>query len=171
MAIARHNLGACVSLNAEALGKPGQRTFRLLAEAERGSATVWVEKQQLSALALSIQGALAELKDAPAVAAREPRGAAREPAFEIKAVSLGLAYDERTGRIGILAATQEDTERNTATVACWATRQQASRLAEQALEAAAAGRPICSLCHGSIDPEGHMCVKANGHGKAAALGQ
>jgi hypothetical protein len=32
-------------------------------------------------------------------------------------------------------------------------------------EAVAGGRPICLLFHRPIDPEGHLCPRANGHQK------
>ncbi len=171
MPTARHNLGIAVSLKAEALGQPGQRTFRLVVEAERGTATIWMEKQQLSALALSIKGALEEAKGTPAARAAGPsRAAAREPAFEFKAGAVGLTYDERTGRLGILASTAEDAEANRITLVCWAPHDLAAAMAEAALEAVTAGRPVCPLCGGPIDPLGHMCPRANGHGAIGTVG-
>ena len=48
----RHNMGRVDWIGAEALGLPGQRTFRLLVLSESMSAQLWLEKQQLQALAL-----------------------------------------------------------------------------------------------------------------------
>ncbi|MEE9285234.1 MAG: DUF3090 family protein [Dehalococcoidia bacterium] len=161
----RHDLGVAVTLKAEALGVPGERRFRLVVEAQQGSATIWMEKEQLSVLALSIKAAIAELRQRlrdPASAS--PADAAGEPTFDFKAASLALSLDETRGRFGILAATPEDAKANRATLIVWVDRDQAERMADEALEIVAAGRPICPLCHGPIDPDGHLCPLHNGHG-------
>jgi hypothetical protein len=41
---------------------------------------------------------------------------------------------------------------------------EADRLADLADRLVAAGRPICPLCHGPMDPAGHRCPRSNGHG-------
>jgi uncharacterized repeat protein (TIGR03847 family) len=41
---------------------------------------------------------------------------------------------------------------------------EAGRLADLAEKLVAAGRPICPLCHGPMDPAGHRCPRSNGHG-------
>ena len=50
----RHNMGRVKWIGAEALGVPGQRTFRLLAYTEAMSAQLWLEKEQLQALAEAV---------------------------------------------------------------------------------------------------------------------
>ena len=158
----RHDLGRAQLLKPEALGQPGKRTFRFQIEAERGSAFVWMEKDQLSTLAVAIKRFL---EDNPAK--QQPRDgiieAIPEPFFDLKAASLGLAFDESTGLFGILAYTAEDFERDQATLLCWVTRRQIDGMADEALRVVAAGRPICPLCKQPMDPEGHVCVRTNGH--------
>ena len=39
----------------------------------------------------------------------------------------------------------------------------ARAFARQALTVVAAGRPPCPLCGNPLDPEGHVCPRANGH--------
>jgi len=51
------------------------------------------------------------------------------------------------------------------TLSCRFTREQARSLSESCAEAVAGGRPLCQLCQRPIDPEGHMCPRANGHQK------
>ncbi len=38
-------------------------------------------------------------------------------------------------------------------------------LAIQMGEIIDAGRPVCHLCKVAIDPEGHVCIKSNGHSR------
>ena len=89
---ARRDLGIASYLKAEAIGEPGQRTFRLVVEAENGSAFIWVEKEQLSALGLAIKRFGEELGgsvgSSPNPASLE---APREPSVDFKVASLGLA--------------------------------------------------------------------------------
>ena len=169
MSVARHDLGVAVLMKAEALGTPGKRTFRLVVESERGLATIWLEKQQMSALALSIKGAIEEIAKqkkkkgavAPTVSSSKP---VKEPTYEFKAAGLGLTYDDETARLGILASTADDAKVDRATVVWWSPLEQAQAMAEQALDAASGGRPICPICHQPIDAAGHMCTATNGHG-------
>lgn len=158
----RFDLGIARSVRAEALGEPGKRTFRLLVEAERGTAVVWLEKEQLSSLAASIKSYLESLekkgRERP-----EAREATNHPAFEFKATTLALTYDEEHGTFGVLAYDEEDAAADRPTVVWYSPRTQAGRMAEQALEVVAAGRPTCPLCHRPMGPEVHVCPHHNGH--------
>ena len=161
----RNDLGTAKVLKAEAHGEPGKRTFRIVAEAEQGTASLWMEKEQLSALALSIKGYIEEMEDETEGPRAEPATVSSpEPSFDFKLASLALSYDEATHRFGILAYDERDAETDTATLVCWTPRQQAEAMAEEALEAVSAGHPICQLCHRPMEKEGHMCPHYNGHG-------
>ena len=160
---ARHDLGRARLVKPEALGVPGKRTFHFQIEAERGSAYVWMEKNQLSALAVAIQKFL---EDDPAEQRQTRDGIIEvilDPFFDFKAASLGLAYDEVSHLFAILAYDAEDFERDEVTLLCWISRHQVEQMAVDALTVVGAGRPICVLCKQPIDPEGHICVESNGH--------
>jgi hypothetical protein len=43
------------------------------------------------------------------------------------------------------------------------TPDQGASLTHRLDDIIAAGRPVCFLCGASIDPGGHVCVRANGH--------
>ena len=43
------------------------------------------------------------------------------------------------------------------------TRAQASAFVDRAQELMRGGRPICPMCSGAIDPDGHACPRSNGH--------
>jgi uncharacterized repeat protein (TIGR03847 family) len=45
------------------------------------------------------------------------------------------------------------------------TRAQAAAFVERANELMKAGRPTCPVCSRPMDPEGHVCPRANGHVK------
>ena len=163
MASVRHDLGIAHEVKPEALGEPGQRTFRVVATAEGGSAVIWMEKEQLSALALSVQGYLREVGDppgpgmAPALRPSSPRS------FDFKATALALLYDSERGLFGVAAYDATDAESDTATLLWWLSRSQVERLADEALAVVSAGRPICPLCSRPMDATGHFCPHHNGH--------
>ena len=51
---AQYVFGPATRLQAQAIGEPGHRTFRLLIESDDGrAAALWVEKEQLQALGLA----------------------------------------------------------------------------------------------------------------------
>jgi uncharacterized repeat protein (TIGR03847 family) len=172
---------------ADAVGRPGQRTFFLQARHGADMATLIMEKEQVAALATSILQLLEELEkeraDLPAVeeeaavpSLREPL----EPAFRVG--QLGLGYDERQDLMVLIAQavpevdeeeqdlaadpvsseTVED-EDNDPKARFYATRAQMRSLSEHALQVVAAGRPDCPLCGRVIEPDGHFCPRTNGH--------
>ncbi|TAK35160.1 MAG: DUF3090 family protein [Chloroflexota bacterium] len=149
-------------------GKPGHRTFYVFAGDDRSWARFWMEKEELQMLAVAIDEVLEsfpekeELDREPAQHLIEPT---EPPSVEFKVTRLALAYDESRGRVGLLAfeTPEEGDEEQPPIVSCWATREQAEHLSEQIQEVVAAGRPICRLCGGPIDPEGHVCPRLNGH--------
>ena len=71
MAEPRNEFTNVASLRAEAIGEPGERTFRLLVDSESSSASVWLEKEQLFQLALGIQQLLAGTSEEDAAELRE----------------------------------------------------------------------------------------------------
>ena len=42
-------------------------------------------------------------------------------------------------------------------------REQAQAFAARATELMKAGRPLCPVCSGPMDPGGHICPRSNGH--------
>jgi uncharacterized repeat protein (TIGR03847 family) len=57
------DLGPVDLLGADAVGQPGQRRFRLFARSPRASMLIWIEKEQLSNLALELDRLLAQLTE------------------------------------------------------------------------------------------------------------
>ena len=163
---ARYSLGALSSVTAEAIGEPGNRTFRLVLESGSASAYIWLEKNQLYQLAIHIQTIISSL---PADSARE--GSAPEPKWpgetvnlDFKVGKMAIGHDATSNSLLLLAHDVEEEDEETATVSGWLVLKQGEGLAEEALRVCAAGRPRCFLCGQPIDPDGHMCPRSNGHG-------
>src|SRR4051812_24062051 len=89
------DLGRIQGLQAESQGVPGQRTFRLNVHSGLGAARMWLEKEQLRALAIAIEQFLAELPegsqfgDGPGAAGSFPA----LPGIEFHIGRLELGYD------------------------------------------------------------------------------
>ena len=161
------DFGRAELLEPEAIGQPGQRTFRLRVISGSDAASLWLEKEQLIALTLAIHQLLEQTaeenapdeSDEPAATVRFPA----HPQVDFKLGRLGIGYDEKRRMVTIFAYAQDEEEDAPPTFACQVSRSQCRTFADRAEKTIAAGRPICVLCGGPIDREGHKCLRRNGH--------
>jgi uncharacterized repeat protein (TIGR03847 family) len=158
---------------AGAVGPPGQRVFYLQSRDAGRLITLKVEKEHVRALAEYLGGLLARVKGAPGAA----RGAAElieplEVAWDVG--SLAVGYDESQDRVAVEASElieeEEEEEEGSpgpepepAMARFRITRAQAAAFVERANELMKGGRPTCPVCSRPMDPEGHVCPRANGH--------
>jgi uncharacterized repeat protein (TIGR03847 family) len=168
------------------VGPPGQRTFFLQARAGTRLVSVALEKQQVQALAERIDELLDEVMASelnvamiPAVAPlglddHEPLEQPIEEEF--RAGTMTLSWDPGDERVVIevfpfseaavvtpdqLDEDFEEPEPDEVFLVRLPPGNARAfvKRAEQVLEA---GRPSCPFCGNPIDPEGHLCVRANG---------
>jgi uncharacterized repeat protein (TIGR03847 family) len=153
------------SLKAEALGEPGQRTFRILVDSGSSSAVIWLEKEQLFQFAIAITQLTSTLpeKEASRRAELDSREAPPATILEFKLGKLALGHDGASGMFIIDAHDAEAGEDEPPAVRVWGSGPHVAAFAEEALHVCAAGRPLCPLCGGPIDPGGHPCPRTNGH--------
>ncbi|MGH7367844.1 MAG: DUF3090 family protein [Candidatus Rokuibacteriota bacterium] len=153
-----------------AVGSPGQRVFYLQARDGNHLVTLKVEKEHVRALAEYLGGLLARVKAAPGGAGGgadliEPL----EAAWDVG--SLAVGYDEGPDRVVVEASElieadeEGETEVEPAMARFRITRAQAAAFVERANELMKGGRPTCPICSRPMDPEGHVCPRANGHVK------
>ena len=147
-------------------GEPGQRVFYVQATEQGATVTLRLEKTQVGALAQYLAELLADLP--PVEDAEVPTDleltAPVLPEWIVGGI--GVAFDE--GRDRMLVTFQElvpeDAEEGSGgTVSVLATRPQCLAFVRRAAELLSAGRPPCHLCGRPLDPEGHTCIKTNGH--------
>ena len=150
-------------VDAEAIGPPGQRTFRLLLDGPRGGACMWLEKEQLFQLSLGIQQLMAATTEREPSLPSPESGSSGQSPLEFKAGKMAVGHDPRRQMFIIEAHDVEEDDEETATLRLWATRGQALTFAEEGLRVCAAGRPLCPLCAAPMNLDGHLCPKMNGH--------
>lgn len=168
------------------VGPPGDRTFFLQARAGSVMVSVSLEKQQVSVLAERIDGLLDELMAdeslrtiVPAVAPldledNEPLDQPIEEEF--RAGTMTLSWDVAEERVvievfpfdeaAVVTPDQvgEDFEEPEPdeVLLVRLTPAEARAFVKRAEQVVSAGRPDCPFCGNPIDPDGHLCVRANG---------
>src|SRR5205085_828060 len=121
------------------------------------------EKEQVRALAEYLATLLERVPDAGDPAPTSL--ALLEPVQEAWAVgTIGVGLDEASGRVVVVLTGVVEEEGDEPPSARFAlTRAQAAAFVARAQELVRAGRPICPMCSGAIDPGGHVCPRSNGH--------
>ena len=148
-------------LTTGAIGLPGQRVFFIQARQGDHVVSLRLEKTQVAALVTYLEALLADL---PSAADLPTDLELLEPVVAEWVVgSLGVSYDEDADRIVLLAEELVEEGDEAASARITATRAQIAALAAHGAEVVAAGRPPCPLCGQPLDPQGHVCVRLNGH--------
>jgi uncharacterized repeat protein (TIGR03847 family) len=161
------------------VGEPGGRTFFLQARSGQRLVSVALEKQQVVVLAERVDELLDEVMSAgdnqllvPAVApvGLEDRDPLEQPIDEqFRAGTMTLSWDPTIERVVIevfpLLESGEDEQEEPEPDEIFLVRLEAGPARAFVRRAALvidAGRPDCPFCGNPIDPEGHLCVRANG---------
>jgi uncharacterized repeat protein (TIGR03847 family) len=160
------------------VGPPGNRTFFLQASEGRRLSSVSLEKQQVAVLADRINDMLDSYAGgeggdyaAAAVEDNAPLDTPIEDEFRVNTLSLG--WDDTRHVIVIECLDrdpdepQDDAEgllpEEPRMVRIVLSPAKARAFARRAQAVVAAGRPPCPFCGGALDPEGHICPRANGY--------
>ncbi len=165
------DFGIVDAVDAEAIGEPGQRTFRLRARSGTNYAALWMEKEQLATLGRAISQVLAERsrhRGNPVEEAASLGSFIAHPDVDMQVVRLGLDFDADTDRLALLADDQAGLERgDTPTFRMEIGRTDALNLVRLISEVVSAGRPLCPLCGRPLQQNGqpHFCPGSNGHSK------
>ncbi|MFI5707174.1 DUF3090 domain-containing protein [Kribbella sp. NPDC051620] len=167
------------------VGEPGARTFFLQARAGNRLTSVACEKEQVMALAERLDVMLDEVARR---FDREPAGLTtvddtdplEQPIEEeFRAGTMTLAWEADAEKVVIevfavvAAGEQAEEEPDPVAAAMEAddaevfivriSEEQARAFARRAVALVASGRPSCPFCGRPIDPEGHICPRANGY--------
>ena len=165
----RHDLGLVDYLHCEAIGEPGQRTFNITARSERGEAVVWMEKEQLFQVGISIKQFLVARESTPDPAPFDgpPIDSPVPVHVEFKTGEMSLRHDPASDAFTLVASDipREDSgDGPLAEITFSFRREQAEQMSDRSIAVVAAGRKPCPLCEAPLTPgESHFCVKVNGY--------
>ncbi|HEX3197660.1 MAG TPA: DUF3090 domain-containing protein [Propionibacteriaceae bacterium] len=190
MAILVHRYDAPDRFVAGTVGQPGERTFFLQAREGNRMTSVACEKQQVSVLAEHLDRVLDEVLrrsagevDVPPASSKardtDPLDAPITEEFRVGTMT--IAWDPSIDRIVIelfsnVDVVEESTQPPPAAAAeesdeieadevfvVKITASYARDFVARAQALVAAGRPSCPFCLQPIDPQGHICPRANGY--------
>lgn len=174
------------------VGEPGDRTFFLQVRSAQRLFSVSLEKQQVSVLAERIDDLLDELmanaETRAVIPAMAPLdlddvGPLEQPIEEeFRAGTMTLSWESDVEKIvievfpfneaAVVAPDQveEDfTEPDPEEVLLVRISPAVARaFVKRASQVVDAGRPTCPFCGGPVDPDGHLCVRANGFRRRSA---
>ncbi|KJK56297.1 DUF3090 family protein [Saccharothrix sp. ST-888] len=172
------------------VGQPGQRAFYLQASTKGRVTSVLLEKAQVMALAERVEQVLDEAlrrsggsASIPAVAPVElidtaPLDLPLEQEFRVGTMALAWDSTEQCLVVEAQALTEEeaeseddeaderlfeDEEHGPDMLRVRLSGAMARVFAKRALDLVAAGRRPCPFCNLPLDPEGHLCPRANGY--------
>ncbi len=166
------DLNPVTRITTDAIGPPGQRVFYLQARQAVRVVTLIVEKEHIAALAEAADRLLLMLAggdpdqvvDADDLLAQSmDLDWPLEPDFRVGQLALG--YDEVGGNLVIVCyeLVADDEPDDPSVARFWLTPKQMRALSQRGQQVVAAGRPTCAMCGQPIDPEGHFCLRKNGH--------
>lgn len=167
------------------IGTPGQRTFYLQARSASRLTSVVCEKQQVAVLADHLERILDELEKlgTPGIPAAVDRaqdlGPLDQPLEEdFRVGTMTLAWDTSQDCVAIELFSVVDMDEDDpadpveqtvdnadASMHVRLTPQAAREFIARARALIHSGRPECPFCEQPINPEGHLCPRANGYHK------
>jgi len=160
-------LGLVVTIQAEAIGVPGQRRFRLRAmNADSVIGTIWLEKEQLNALGEALETTLRDegYRFSDGTDDIEEDAVLPLPlGTELQAAQLSMGLQRDGQRIVLTGSDGTPGDEDVITISAELSFQRAYRLRRQITAVVSAGRPLCPLCTAPMDTSGHVCVRTNGY--------
>lgn len=167
------------------VGMPGERTFFLQARQGSVITSVVAEKAQVVVLADRLEQLLDEVRDTSAapgtIPDAAPSGSTDTQPLDVPIVeefrtgAMALGWDEASATVVIEAHAISDDEEGevpdigddapdgTDTLRVWIDPTRARAFVERARAVVSAGRPACPFCTQPLDPQGHVCPRANGY--------
>ena len=162
------------------VGIPGERTFFLQARTGSRLVSVSLEKAQVAAIADRVLQILREIRQSEPLAVFErvayddqPLESPIDEEFRVGVIGLAYVSDRRLIEIDLQAIVDSDnadeelleidTSSDQDILRILMTLGYAESFAKRANTVVAAGRAPCPFCGGPIDPNGHLCPRANGY--------
>jgi uncharacterized repeat protein (TIGR03847 family) len=145
------------------VGEPGSRAFYLQVRESSQMLSISIEKEQLVALSERVSLMLRELRISSSQPPFLDENVDSQPLEtpiddDFRAVAISLSYDENLEKIEIEVESENDDE-----VVIFLTLSQAKGFTARSKLVLDSGRPVCPFCSAPINPQGHLCPRANGY--------
>ena len=146
----QNDLGLVDYLHCESIGEPGKRTFNITARSDRGEVIVWMEKEQLFQVGISLKLFLATRQtpsnpstfDAPVNETQVPVH------VELKTSEMSLRHDAESDVFTLVASddkNEKSDDESRLEVTFSFKRPQADEISKESIDVVAAGRNTCPL--------------------------
>lgn len=161
------------------IGLPGERTFFLQFRSGNALISTSIEKSQVAAIAERLRYMLKEIRLAHPISpkpslTRDSLPLETPVLDEFRVGSIAIFFNEESELIQIdlreLNLSNDDEEEdeiqildNVEVIRLFITATQANIFQDRAELVIAAGRQPCPFCALPIDPQGHLCARANGY--------
>jgi uncharacterized repeat protein (TIGR03847 family) len=162
------------------VGMPGERTFYLQIRAGREHISLSLEKSQVAAIGERLRYMLKEIRLVHPLSPRPHLNRDSLPldlpvVEEFRIGSIAILFDEQseliqidlrsmtTGEFEIDEELPEELLQEIEVIRLFITQAQARTFYDRAELVVAAGRQPCPFCGFPIDPQGHLCARANGY--------
>jgi uncharacterized repeat protein (TIGR03847 family) len=162
------------------VGVPGERTFFIQARTGSRLVSVALEKAQVAAIADRVLQILREIRlSEPLIIIDrvsnddQPLETPIDEEFRVGVIGLAYLADRRLIEVDLQAIAESDnaedelleidTDSDQEILRVMMTLGYAESFARRANAVVAAGRAPCPFCGGPIDPNGHLCPRANGY--------
>jgi uncharacterized repeat protein (TIGR03847 family) len=161
------------------IGQPGDRTFFLQIRSVNSLISTSIEKSQVAAISERLRYMLKEIRMAHPISpkpslTRDSLPLETPVLDEFRVGSIAIFYDEESEMIQIdlrelnLGDEEEDDDElplldDVEIIRIFITPTQANIFQDRAELVIAAGRQPCPFCAFPIDPQGHLCARANGY--------
>jgi uncharacterized repeat protein (TIGR03847 family) len=160
-----------------AIGQPGEREFFIQVKSSNGMNTLGIDKNQVIALTQRLEELVRELRRAKLATSEQLSG---DPVLDDQPLELPIEQDFQIGVISISweanqvvvriqAASQndelllDDLEAGPDLVIAILNIGQVKGFCDRAKAVVSAGRAACPFCALPVDPNGHLCPRANGY--------
>jgi uncharacterized repeat protein (TIGR03847 family) len=183
--------GVVQVLGTDAVGRPGQRRFRIFLRNREDTAILWMEKEQLNGVAEALDRSLAIVSDGKILRVEASVGEKPQPepipddfpvtpTYEAQVGQMRLSFEKEDDVFSLYVAPLnvvigEDQEPQVVVdeengLFFSFSKEQAQQLASAIPQVLGAGRPVCPLCHTPLSGGMHACIKQNGHRQIIRLG-
>ena len=159
----KHFIGICDHILADSVGKPGKRTFKIYAKSNDGLLTVWMEKESLFQIGISLAQFIATNSEPVSKSQFNPNVEINSNDLEFRTEDISLSHESDSDIFTVFSSGYIKDDKFVDSSFSFS-RELAEQLSKQILKVVSSGRKPCFLCGIPLNPESaHICVKLNGY--------